>query len=175
MTSRSSKVFLLLAGLFLGSLTMLNILGTSRFIDFSFYIFGTQIPFVIAIGVLPYPITFLCTDLISELFGKKKANMVVWTGLILYLWVLFIVWIAGYIDAPDELIDGELPISINNGKPLIPHGYEFYPKSYHPQNQELKRMILYMVLNVTKPIKTYMNVPISSPINIFFCVISDPK
>ena len=28
---------------------------------------------VVAIGVLPYPITFLCTDLISELFGEKKG------------------------------------------------------------------------------------------------------
>ena len=144
MTSRSSKVFLLLAGLFLGSMTMLNILGTSRFIDFSFYFFGTQIPFVIAIGVLPYPITFLCTDLISELFGKKKANLVVWIGLILNLWVLFIIWIAGYIDAPDELIDGELQISINNGKPLIPHGYEFYHIRKLTLGATLASMIAYI-------------------------------
>ena len=126
MVSRSDKVFLLLTGLFLGSLTMLNILGVSRFIDYSFTLFDRQIPFIIAIGVLPYPITFLCTDLISELFGKKKANLVVWIGLILNIWVLFIVWLAGVLDAPDNLIDGELPIAISDGMVKVPNGYEFY-------------------------------------------------
>jgi len=126
MVSRNDKVFLLLAGLFLGSLTMLNILGVSHFIDYSFTIFDHKIPFVIAIGVLPYPITFLCTDLISELFGKKKATLVVWVGLILNLWVLFIVWLAGIIDAPDNLVNGELPIAVADGVAKVPNGYEFY-------------------------------------------------
>ena len=88
---------------------MLNILGTSRFIDFSFTFFSLEIPFVLAIGVLPYPITFLCTDLISELFGKKRANFVVWLGLLLNLWVIFIVWLGGALDAPISLSNGELP------------------------------------------------------------------
>ena len=69
-----SLIFLILSGFFLGSITLLNILGTSKFINYSFEIFGLEIPFVIAIGVLPYPITFLCTDLISELFGKPKQT-----------------------------------------------------------------------------------------------------
>ncbi|MAP01877.1 MAG: transporter [Flavobacteriales bacterium] len=124
--SKSDKVFLVLTSIFLGSLTMLNILGTSRFIDFSFSIFSIEIPFVLAIGVLPYPITFLCTDLISELFGKKKANFVVWLGLLLNLWVIFIVWLGGIMDAPEGLINGELPLEIENGKAIVPHGYEFY-------------------------------------------------
>ena len=33
--------------------------------------------------MLPYPITFLCTDFISELYGRARANAVVWTGLLL--------------------------------------------------------------------------------------------
>ena len=92
---RSEWVFMVLSGLFLGSLTMLNILGITKFISLDFELFGTQIPFPIAIGVLAYPITFLCTDFISELYGRKRANMVVWMGLILNLWVLFIMWIGG--------------------------------------------------------------------------------
>ena len=124
--SKSDKVFLLLTSIFLGSLTMLNILGTSRFIDLSFSFFSLEIPFILAIGVLPYPITFLCTDLISELFGKKKANFVVWLGLLLNIWVIFIVWVGGVIDAPPTLENGELLISVKDGQPLIPHGYEFY-------------------------------------------------
>ena len=63
---RRERVFLVLAGLFLGSLAMLNILGITRFIDLSFTVLGISIPMVVAVGVLPYPITFLCTDFISE-------------------------------------------------------------------------------------------------------------
>ena len=52
-------------------------------------------PFILAVGVLPYPVTFLCTDFISELYGQKRANFVVWVGLGLNLWVMFILWLGG--------------------------------------------------------------------------------
>lgn len=92
---RREAVFVILSGLFVGSLAMLNILGLSRLIDLSFTWDGVQIPFMVFVGVLPYPITFLCTDFISELYGRKRANMVVWVGLLMNGWVLFIVWFAG--------------------------------------------------------------------------------
>lgn len=92
---RREAVFVILSGLFVGSLAMLNILGLSRLIDLSFSINGTKIPFMVFVGVLPYPITFLCTDFISELFGRRRANMVVWVGLLMNGWVLFIMWFAG--------------------------------------------------------------------------------
>lgn len=92
---RRERVFLVLAGIFLGSLAMLNILGISRFIDLSFTVLGVQIPFIVAVGVLPYPITFLCTDFISELYGRRRANFVVAVGLLLNLWVVFILWLGG--------------------------------------------------------------------------------
>jgi uncharacterized integral membrane protein (TIGR00697 family) len=92
---RRERVFLVLAGIFLGTLAMLNVLGISRFIDLSFTIFGMQIPFMVAVGVLPYPISFLCTDFISELYGRRRANFVVMVGLLLNFWVVFILWIGG--------------------------------------------------------------------------------
>ncbi len=99
---RRDLVFLVLAGLFLGTLAMLNILGISRFIDFSFHIGSLTIPFVVAVGVLPYPITFLCTDLISELYGRRRANLVVWVGLMLNGWVVFILWLGGVLPGTDS-------------------------------------------------------------------------
>lgn len=83
---------------------MLNILGISRFLDLSFALGSFQIPFFIAVGVLPYPITFLCTDLISELYGKERASKVVWVGLVLNLWVVFILWL-GSVLPPDPIYD----------------------------------------------------------------------
>jgi len=99
-------VFVILSGLFLGTLAMLNILGISRQIDLSFTIGSVRIPFVVFVGVLPYPVTFLCTDFICELYGKRRANMVVWTGLALNAWVLFILWLGGVLPPKVELISG---------------------------------------------------------------------
>ena len=92
---RRETTFLVLSGLFLGTLAMLNILGISRFLDLSFTVFGTRVPVPLAVGVLPYPLTFLCTDLISELYGRRRANSVVWMGLVLNFWVVFILWLGG--------------------------------------------------------------------------------
>ncbi len=92
---RREWVFLALSGIFLGTLAMLNILGITRFLYWPVRIWGWEIPFSVAVGVLPYPATFLCTDLISELFGRRRANQVVWMGLALNLWVVFILWIGG--------------------------------------------------------------------------------
>ncbi len=95
---RREGVFLILAGLFLGTLAMLNILGISRFIklwDPAWTLGGMDITFAVAVGVLPYPITFLCTDFISELYGRRRANAVVWVGFLLNLWVILVLWLGG--------------------------------------------------------------------------------
>lgn len=116
---RRETVFLILAGLFLGSLTMLNILGITRFIvlaswDPSAGLSWGQVgkyTFAVAVGVLPYPITFLCTDYISELYGRKRATRVVWVGFMLNLWVLLILWIGGALPGfvPNDPITGMPP------------------------------------------------------------------
>lgn len=115
--ARRERVFLVMAGLFLGSLTMLNILGISRFIvlfsvnplesgwDWSWGQWGKDgaYAFALAIGVLPYPLTFLCTDLISEFYGRRRANWVVTVGLLLNIWVVFILWLGGILPQVPEM------------------------------------------------------------------------
>ena len=131
---RRERVFLVLAGLFLGTLAMLNILGISRFIllatwgnvdNKAAFVWGTTLDdphawtFALAVGVLPYPLTFLCTDLISEFYGKRRANFVVWVGLLLNVWVVFIMWLGGVLPGFEKtdsagkiLVDeaGNLPV-----------------------------------------------------------------
>jgi len=104
LTKRREIVFLLLAGLFLGTLGIINILGLSRFVDLSFSFKGLSVPLIIPLGVLPYPITFLCTDIICEFYGKARANQVVWIGLFINLWILFVLWIGGILP-PHVAID----------------------------------------------------------------------
>ena len=155
-SQRRETVFLILTGLFLGTLTMLNILGITRFIDLSFQIGNIKIPFVLAIGVLPYPITFLCTDFISELYGRKRANRVVWVGLILNIWVLFILWLGGALNPPPELVDGRLPLeveminsnlkefSIDNVRVVKQPGFAFYEVRYMAFGAIVASMLAYL-------------------------------
>lgn len=146
---RREVVFLILAGLFLGSLIMLNILGISRFIDFSDSIGlpkDSDITFSLAIGVLPYPITFLCTDFISEIYGRWRANLVVWVGLMLNLWVLFILWLAGWLDAPETLNSaGRLPLEVIDNDVIVPHGFVFYEIRHLAFGATMASMLAYMV------------------------------
>ncbi|NDG75519.1 MAG: VUT family protein [Synechococcaceae bacterium WB8_1B_136] len=69
---RRDLAFLVLAGLFLGTMGMLNILGLTRFLQLGSI--GSW-PVVVAVGALPYPLTFLCTDLISEIWGEEQASL----------------------------------------------------------------------------------------------------
>ena len=146
---RREFVFLLLVGIFLGSLTMLNILGISRFIDISSWVGiseSSEWKFTVAIGVLPYPITFLCTDFISEIYGKKRANRVVWIGLILNIWVLAVLWFGGELDAPANLqSDGTLPLYIEDGVAKAPYGYSFYEIRKLTFGATAASMIAYLV------------------------------
>ena len=90
---RRERVFLILAGVFLSAMTLLNIIGITKFIQLG--------PFALAVGVLPYPITFLCTDLICELYGKKRANFLVTVGLFINGFILLVMTVAQYAASVD--------------------------------------------------------------------------
>jgi queuosine precursor transporter len=83
---RREAVFLYLAGFFICSMTLLNVIGITKFIQLG--------PMALAIGVLPYPLTFLCTDLVCELYGKQRANRMVTVGLVLNVFILAVLFFA---------------------------------------------------------------------------------
>tara|TARA_B100000686_G_C16804914_1_gene989242 strand:+ start:3940 stop:4656 length:717 start_codon:yes stop_codon:yes gene_type:complete len=78
----AEKIYILLAALFITSLVVSNIIFQKFFYwyPFDISIFGQRL-FEISVGLLPYPITFLITDLISEIYGRKRANLVVTLGI----------------------------------------------------------------------------------------------
>jgi uncharacterized PurR-regulated membrane protein YhhQ (DUF165 family) len=93
---RRERVFIVFAGIFLGSMTMLNILGITRFVHIG--------PLALAVGVLPYPLTFLCTDFISEFYGRRRANFVVWVGFLLNILVIAFLWLGHKVPPISEAV-----------------------------------------------------------------------
>lgn len=125
---RREGVFLVLAGLFLASLAMLNILGISRFIKLGEVSVGDAadplvLTFAVAVGVLPYPITFLCTDFISEFYGRRRANAVVWMGLVVNFWVIAVLWVGGLLPG-FEAIDPEIGAMARDDAGRLPVFFE---------------------------------------------------
>ncbi len=79
---------MLLAALFITALVTCNLIANKFIaIDLGFK------TFVISAGVLPYPLTFLITDILSEIYGRKRTNEVVFAGFFASVLVLFILWL----------------------------------------------------------------------------------
>ena len=94
------KIYLYLAALFITSLVVSNLIFQKFFYwyPFDMTIGGVKL-FELSVGILPYPITFLVTDLISEIYGQKKANQVVIAGIFASFFSLSIILISNYVPA----------------------------------------------------------------------------
>ncbi len=91
------NLYLVLAALFIASLVASNLI----FQKFFYVDFLGWYTFEISVGILPYPLTFLITDTISEIYGKKKANLVVTAGIFASVFSLLIVSLSEYVPATD--------------------------------------------------------------------------
>ena len=96
----AKNIYLLLASLFITSLVVSNLIFQKFFYWYPLDIklLGNSL-FELSVGILPYPITFLITDLISEIYGKKKANQVVITGIFASFFSMGILLIANEVPA----------------------------------------------------------------------------
>ncbi len=86
--SRYERLYLVLAATFVTVLLLTNIIGIKLF----------QAPFkpafALTTGIITYPITFLVTDVVSEIYGKTRANYMIIVGFFLSLLMLVIIQIA---------------------------------------------------------------------------------
>ena len=92
------NIYLILAGMFIASLVASNLIFQKFFYWNPFGWFR----FEISVGILPYPITFLITDIISEIYGKKKANQVVVAGIVASVFSMTIIYLANIVPAIDS-------------------------------------------------------------------------
>ena len=93
------QLYIFLCAIFISSLVTCNLIA-NKFVtvDLGFKVF------IVSAGILPYPLTFLVTDLISELYGQKKANIVVFSGFVASMFVLLFLWLGGQFNAISDSI-----------------------------------------------------------------------
>ena len=82
--TRKDFVFVILAGIFITNAVTAELIG-GKLIEIG--------PFVMSIGILPWPIVFLTTDLINEYFGEKgvKKLSLITACLIAYAFVILLI------------------------------------------------------------------------------------
>tara|TARA_X000000950_G_C13851818_1_gene634809 strand:- start:997 stop:1701 length:705 start_codon:yes stop_codon:yes gene_type:complete len=95
MSESYTKIFSILMSIFVVTLVLTNIIGTKIFLlfdqTFPNGLFGS--PLALTAGIITYPITFLVTDVTSEIFGKAKASLMVLVGFFCSLLSLVIITI----------------------------------------------------------------------------------
>ncbi len=96
--SEAFTIYLILGSMFVAALVASNLIFQKFFYWNPFGIFR----FELSVGILPYPITLLITDIISEIYGKKKANKVVIAGIFASFFSMGIILIANYTPAIEK-------------------------------------------------------------------------
>jgi uncharacterized integral membrane protein (TIGR00697 family) len=79
--TRKNIIFILLAGFFITNAIMGEMIG-GKIIQIG--------PFALSIGIIPWPVVFLSTDLINEYFGRENVKRLTFltAGLIIYAFIL---------------------------------------------------------------------------------------
>jgi hypothetical protein len=89
---RKTWLFIVLAGLFITNAVTAELISNKLIsIPIAFNVFGHKIgPLVTVIGILPWPVVFLLTDLLNEFYGAKTVRKLSWitSGLILYCFII---------------------------------------------------------------------------------------
>ena len=74
-------------------------------------------PVLVPGGAITYAFTFLCTDIIGEIWGRKEANKAVWRGFVLQLFALVLILLTKWLPANDpamqsayDVLLGQVPI-----------------------------------------------------------------
>ena len=87
-------LFIILTAMFIAALITCNLIA-NKFVEINLG-FKT---FIVSAGILPYPLTFLITDILSEIYGRKMTNKVVISGFFASLMVLIFLWLGSQASA----------------------------------------------------------------------------
>lgn len=116
----ANRIYLILASLFIASLVTSNLIFQKFFYWYPFNvdIFDVKL-FEVSVGLLPYPTTFLITDILSEIYGRRKANEVVIAGIFASFFSLLIIFISKEVPAtPWSQVQDDTFLNVFGAAPL---------------------------------------------------------
>jgi uncharacterized integral membrane protein (TIGR00697 family) len=92
-----AKLFLALSAVFIASLIVGDLIGGKllepQLGGGPIHLFGGEVV-IISVGMIPFPVTFLLTDLLNEFYGKQAARAVTWVGFAMTIFTFVLVNVA---------------------------------------------------------------------------------
>lgn len=92
-TNRAYKYYDFITALFVAVLLISNIASSAKIIDWGVSVFG--LPLAFDAGTLLFPISYIFGDILTEVYGYKKARRVIWSGFGAALLMSLTFWIVG--------------------------------------------------------------------------------
>lgn len=117
------QVFLTLAAVFIAALIACNLIFRKFFVwEVSALGFlGLNPQMELSVGILAYPVTFICTDVLSEFYGRRRVSQLVTAGFFASIFVVGLVMLSNALpaagwsavdDATFELVFGIQPVAV---------------------------------------------------------------
>lgn len=100
---RREQVFLTLAAVFIAALIACNLIFRKFFVWEvpALGVLGLNPQMELSVGILAYPVTFLCTDVLSEFFGRRRVSQLVTAGFVASVFVVALVAVSAFVPAAD--------------------------------------------------------------------------
>ena len=99
--TKKQWLFVFLAGLFITNAVTAALISNKLIeVPLSINLFGNKLgPFVTIVGILPWPVVFLLTDLLNEFYGYKAVRRLSWITAILISYCFIVVGLSMEIPA----------------------------------------------------------------------------
>lgn len=117
------QVFLTLGAIFIAALIACNLIFRKFFVWEvpALGLLGLSPRMHLSVGILAYPVTFICTDVLSEFYGRRRVSQLVTAGFFASAFVVGLVAFSGYVPAADwsavddatfDLVFGIQPVAV---------------------------------------------------------------
>lgn len=87
------KFYDIVMAVFVTVLLLSNLLSSAKIIDLNASLFG--LPLIFDAGTLVFPIAYIFGDILTEVYGYRRARRVIWTGFVATALMGAFVWLAG--------------------------------------------------------------------------------
>ncbi|MDV6235073.1 queuosine precursor transporter [Leptospira ellisii] len=111
--SKPLKLFIVLNAFFLTFLILAEVTGSKLFVSFGF---------TLTMGVIPFPVTFIVTDLLNEYYGRKGVRFTTLVGMVMIFVAYFLLLLDLSIPAaPNSPVDDHSfrVVFSNSGKVIV--------------------------------------------------------
>ena len=104
--NRRDIVFSILGAFFLTNALLAEVIGSKLIYvapkDLTFDIWGFQLgPFGMSVGIIPWPVVFVTTDIINEYFGRKGVRRLTFLAVGMIAYAFIILWLTMQVPAAD--------------------------------------------------------------------------